>query len=84
MSKAERSIDPADFTAIPRINDFINGLPEDVRVCSVHGEPVIIHESDFLPNPGPAAPFGKAAFVACCEPALNKVINAITMHNLQR
>ena len=42
MAKAERAIDPADFTSIPRTKDFIDTLPEDVRVCPEHGEPVVI------------------------------------------
>lgn len=84
MANAERAIDPGDFTSIPRTKDFISGLPEDVRVCPEHGEPVVIRESDIALNPGAGPPFGNAAFVACCERALNNVINAITMQNLRR
>jgi hypothetical protein len=38
MRKAQKAIDPSEFTAIPRIKDFINLLPKEVRVCSQHGE----------------------------------------------
>ena len=84
MSKAERAIDPADFTAIQRTKDFINSLPDDVRVCPEHGEPVIIRESDLSLNSGAGPPFGKAAFTACCDTALKRVTDAIAMRNLRR
>ena len=77
MAKVKKPIDPNDFTAIPRMKDFINGLPENVRVCREHGEPVYISESDLSLNPGAGPPFGKADFIACCEPALNKVVTAV-------
>jgi hypothetical protein len=77
MAKMKKPIDPRDFTAIPRIKDFINALPENVRVCSEHGEPVYISESDLSLNPGAGPPFGKADFIACCEPALKKVVTAV-------
>ncbi len=83
MIKAQRAIDPADFTAIPRTKDFINNLHHDVRVCVQHEEPIVIRESEFLPNPGPAAPFAKAAFVACCDAAIDKVIFAIRAQNFR-
>lgn len=84
MAKTERAIDPMDFTSIPRTKDFINSLPEDVRICPEHGEAVVIRESDISLNPGPGAPFGKAAFTACCEPALKRVTDAIALANVQR
>jgi len=84
MPKAEKSIGPADFTSIPRTKDFIDALPEDVRVCPEHGEPVVIRESDIALDPGTGPPFGKAAFTACCQSALGRVTNAITMHNHRR
>lgn len=84
MTKAQRPIDPSDFSAIPRTKEFINGLPEGLRVCSEHGEPVVIRESDISLNPGPGAPFGKAAYVACCDSAIDKVINATRTQNVRR
>lgn len=83
MAKAERAIDPSDFTAIPRTREFINSLPEQLRICSEHGEPVVIRESDSSISPGPNAPFAKAAYVACCEMAIDKLIDAIRMRNLR-
>jgi hypothetical protein len=84
MTKAQKAIDPVDFTSIPRTKDFIDCLPDEVRVCSEHGESVGIRESDMSLNPGPGAPFGKADFVACCDAAIDKVIDAIRQHNLRR
>jgi hypothetical protein len=81
MAKVERSIDPMDFSSIPRTRDFINSLPESERVCAEHGEAVVICLSDFVLSPGPSLPFGKAAFQACCESALNKALMAIPMQN---
>jgi hypothetical protein len=75
MVKAQRQIDPADFTAIPRTKDMIKTLPEEIRICSEHGEEVSINESEFLPNPG--APFAKAAYIGCCDAAIDKVIEGI-------
>lgn len=83
MTKAQRPIDPSDFTAIPRTKEFISGLPEELRVCSEHSEPVVIRESDISLNPGPGAPLGKAAYVACCDSAIDKVINAIRTQNIR-
>jgi hypothetical protein len=60
MAKVKKPIDPRDFTAIPRMKDFINALPESVRVCSEHGEAVYISESDLSLNPGAGPPFGNA------------------------
>ena len=71
MAKGERSIDPMDFSSIPRTRDFINSLPESERVCAEHGEAVVICLSDFVVSPGAGPPFGKAAFQAC-ESAFNK------------
>ena len=77
MAKVKKPIDPRDFTAIPRMKDFINALPANLRVCSEHGESVYITESDLSLNPGAGPPFGKADFIACCEAALNKVVKAV-------
>ena len=57
-------------------------LPEDVRVCQQHDEPVVIREREFLPNQGPAAPFAKAAFVGCCDAAIVNVLSAIGAQSL--
>ena len=81
MAKVERSIDPMDFSSIPRTRDFINSLPESVRVCPEHGEAVVISESELFLSPGAGPPFGKAAFQACCESALNEVLMAIAKQN---
>ena len=81
MAKVERPIDPMDFSSIPRTRDFINSLPESERVCAEHGEAVVICLSDFVLSPEAGPPFGKAAFQACCESALNKVLMAIHMQN---
>jgi hypothetical protein len=59
------------------MKDFINVLPENIRVCGEHGEPVYISESDLSLSPGAGPPFGKADFIACCESVLNKVVNAV-------
>jgi hypothetical protein len=42
-----------------------------------HDEPIVISESEFLPNQGPAAPFAKAALVGCCDAAIDNVLSAI-------
>lgn len=81
MAKVERSINPVDFSSIPRTRDFINSLPESERVCTEHGEAVVICLSDFVLSTGAGPPFGEAAFQACCESALNKVLMAIHMQN---
>ena len=77
MSEVRRPIDPRDFTKIPRIREIIKTLPEEIRVCSKHGEEVSIQESDFSLNPGPAAPFNRADWVGCCEEAIDKVIEGV-------
>lgn len=84
MAKAERAIDPMDFTSIPRTKEFMNTLPDDVRICPEHGEPAVIRESDMSLDPGPGAGFGRAVFTACCEPALKRVTGAIAVANLRR
>ncbi|PYS62960.1 MAG: hypothetical protein DMF74_11755 [Acidobacteria bacterium] len=77
MSEVRRPIDPRDFTKIPRIREIIKTLPEEIRVCSKHGEEVSIQESDFSLNPEPAAPFNRADWVGCCEEAIDKVIEGV-------
>ena len=72
----QRPIDPAYFTNIPRVREMLKGLPEEVRVCSECGKEVEIIEGDHIPNPGDAAPFGRAAMVGC-DAALDRAIAAI-------
>lgn len=79
----ERAIDPMEFSSIPRTKDFMDSLPESVRVCAEHGKAVAINLSDLFLSPGAGPPFGKAAFQACCESSLNKVLTAIHMQNLR-
>lgn len=77
MIKAQRQIDPADFTAIPRAKKVISTLPKEIRICAEHSEEVTILESDFSSNPGPSAPFGKAALVGCCDGQIERVIESL-------
>ena len=81
MVKAQKPIDPVTISSIPRMKDFINSLPEDLRVCVEHCEPVLLLKARSL-NAGAGPPFGKAAFNACCETALNKVLTAIAISQL--
>ena len=53
---------------------MLKTLPEDICICSEHGEEVTISESEFQPNPGACAPFAKAAYTACCNAAIDNVI----------
>src|SRR5947209_5790889 len=77
MTKAQRPIDPVDFSAIARTKDLINSFPPEVLICPEHQEPVMISESDFALDPGAGPPFGKAAYVGCCDAAIDRVIDAI-------
>jgi hypothetical protein len=77
MAKAQRPIDHREFTAIPRIREMMRTLPEEDRICSEHGEEVIIQESEFLPHPGAGAPFAKAAFVGCCDAVIDKTLEGL-------
>lgn len=77
MVRAQRAIDPTEFADLLRTKEIMKNLPEEVRICSEHGEGVTIKETDFLPNPSAAAPFAKAAYVGCCDAAINKVISGI-------
>ena len=81
---AKRSIEPVDFSSIPRTKDLIKQLPTHARVCLAHNQAVEIHESEFLPNPGPSVPFAKADYVACCDTAIDRVIGCIALENLRR
>jgi hypothetical protein len=84
MITVQRAINPAGFTAIPRIRDLINNLHQDVRVCVQHDEPVVIRESEFLLNQHSAAPFAKAAVFACCDAAIDKVIFAVETQTVRK
>jgi hypothetical protein len=77
MAQLRRPIDPSDFSSIPRIREVIKTLPKEVRVCPRHGEEVTIHEHDFSQNRIGVAPFMKADWVACCDEAIDRVINAV-------
>ena len=57
MAKVERSINPMDFSSIPRTRDFMNSLPESVRVCPEHGEAVVINESELFLESWRRSPF---------------------------
>ena len=70
-------IDPRDFTCIPTLREMIRALPDGIQVCPEHGSQVTIQEGDFSVNPGPGAPFGEAAYYACCEPALRRVVDTL-------
>ena len=72
----QRLIDSAYFTDIPRIRGMMKNLPEEMRVCSECGKEVEITESEFISNPGDAAPFAKAAFTGC-DASIDKVIEGI-------
>ena len=77
----QRPIDPAYFANIPRVREMLKSLPEEVRVCSECGKEVEITESDYLSNPGDAAPFCHAAIVGC-DTSLDRAIAAIEkLHN---
>jgi hypothetical protein len=77
MGKVQRPINPSDFTAIPRTRELIKNLPEEIRICSEHGEEVTINESEPIPNPGDGAPFAKAAYTGCCDAVIDKVIGGV-------
>ena len=82
MLKAQRPIDPSCFTSLPRIKEMLRASPEEIRNCSEHGEAVTIKESEFIPNHGAAAPFAKAAFVGCCDVAIDKVILSLGIRDI--
>lgn len=77
MTRVQRPIDPADFSAIPRTREIIKTLPEGIRTCQRHGEEGTIEERDFSSNLEGFAPFGKADWVGCCEEAIDRVIEAV-------
>ena len=74
---AKVRIDSSEFTTIPRTREIIKMLPEEIRVCSRHGEEVTIQQRDPSSNPGGAAPFAKAHWVGCCDEAIDRVVKAV-------
>ena len=77
MIKAQMPIPPSQLSDIPRTKALINRLPEEVRICSEHGEAVAIMESDMSLNQGGGIPFARASYVACCDAAIQRLIDAI-------
>lgn len=77
MARVRRPIYPSDFTAIPRIREVIRTLPEAIRVCQEHGEPVTIEEEEPLLNQGGGVPFGGVNWVGCCNEAIDRVIEGV-------
>jgi hypothetical protein len=73
----QRSIEPSDFAAIPRIREMINTLPDSVRICPEHGEEVTIQEGPSSANVVGVARFKKANWVGCCDHAIDKVIEGV-------
>jgi hypothetical protein len=72
----QRPVNSDYFIDIPRVRDMLKSLPEEVRGCSKCGKEVEITQSDYIPNPGDAAPFGHAAMVGC-DASLDRSIAAI-------
>ena len=70
-------IDPSEFTTIPRKREIIKILPEEIRVCSRHGEEVDIKLGELLPNQGGGVPFAEAYWEGCCDEAIDRVIEAV-------
>ena len=77
MTKAQRTISPSELSDIPRTKQLIARLPEEVRVCSEHGEAVTIMESDLSLNQSGGIPFHRASYVGCCDAAIERLIDAI-------
>jgi len=77
MTKVRRPIDSSDFTAIPRTREMIKTLPEEIRICSRHGEEVTIREGKLLPNQGGGVPFAEANWEGCCDEAIDRVIEGV-------
>lgn len=79
----QRSIEPSDFTAIPRTREMIKTLPDRIRICSEHGEEVTIQEGPSSQNVIGVAPFKKANWVGCCDDAIDRVIEAVRKKTLE-
>ncbi len=70
---AQRSIEPSDFTTIPRIRQMIKNLPDMIRICPEHGQEVTIREGALLPHQGPGVPFAEASWEGCCDGVIEGV-----------
>src|SRR5260221_4782578 len=77
VSMAKVQIPPSEFTEIPRLREIIKMLPEEIRVCSKHGDEVDIKLGEFLPNQGSGVPFGEAYWEGCSVEAIARVIDAV-------
>ena len=86
MPKVTKKIEPNDFTAIPRWREVIKILPEEIRVCSRHGEEVVIKEIEPLLHQGGGVPFAEASWEGCCEESINRVREAVqkTLESIDR
>ncbi len=83
MTKAQRPIDPRDFTRIPRWREIIRTLPEEIRVCGEHGEEVEIKLGvEPLPNQGSGVPFSEANWEGCSLEAIDRVRRGV-QHTLE-
>ena len=80
---AKVQIPPSEFTEIPRLREVIKMLPEEIRVCSKHGEEVDIKLGEFLPNQGPGVPFAEAYWEGCSVEAIGRVIDAVRKKTLE-
>jgi len=80
---AKVQIPPSEFTEIPRLREIIKVLPEEVRVCSKHGDEVDIKLGKFLPNQGPGVPFVEAYWEGCSVEAIARVIDAVRQTTLE-
>jgi len=80
---AKVQIPPSEFTEIPRLREIIKMLPEEIRVCSKHGEEVDIKVGKFLPNQGPGVPFAEAYWEGCSVEAIARVIDAVRKKTLE-
>jgi len=58
-------------------------LPDEIHVCSKHGEEVDIKLGEFLPNQGPGVPFTEAYWEGCSVEAIDKVIEAVQKKTLE-
>lgn len=80
---AKVQISSSEFTEIPRLREIIKMLPDEIRVCSKHGEEVDIKLGEFLPNQGPGVPFAEAYWEGCSVEAIDKVIEAVQKKTLE-
>ena len=80
---AKVQIPPSEFTEIPRLREIIKMLPEEIRVCSKHGDEVDIKLGEFLPNQGSGVPFGEAYWEGCSVEAIARVIDAVRKKTLE-